>query len=287
METSSSQSYILAYYPSAMRSVCLLYSQTTAVLENATIRVPRILEQDCNTGLMLLEDVGSTTLYESAFQPWRKLAHYFDQAVVILQRIGELPVEAVSPLNAALGQQRLSAEIAQTMDLFLGSALESKDRGLAREFHLRLQEICMELGRGVLVPCHRDFMARNLVPLESPNELAVLDHQDLTLGPAFYDLASLLNDSLFPPLLYESGLLRRLGFGSSERTWYHRAAAQRTLKAVGTYHSFADRGFKQHLSLVPKTLGRALHHLLQLPETSALCPKLKTAWSPLILEEND
>ena len=130
-------------------------------------------------------------------------------------------------------------------------------------------------------------MARNLVPLGKGGELAILDHQDLTLGPPFYDLASLLNDSLFPPLSYQSSSLKRLDCGQGERLSYHRAGAQRTLKAIGTYHAFANRGSEQHLSLVPKTLGRALYHLEQLPETSELCPRLKTAWSSLLSAEND
>ena len=35
----------------------------------------------------------------------------------------------------------------------------------------------------------------------------MLDHQDLRLGPPFYDLASLLNDTLFPPPDAEEALL--------------------------------------------------------------------------------
>ena len=59
----------------------------------------------------------------------------------------------------------------------------------------------------------------------------MLDHQDLRLGPPRYDLASLLNDSLFPPPELEARLVRAaLGEEATAEDFldYHRAAAQRT-----------------------------------------------------------
>ena len=114
--------------------------------------------------------------------------------------------------------------------------------------------------------------------------VGVLDHQDLRLGPPAYDLASLLNDSLFPPVEVEERLLRRAGVPAegTERETYHRAAAQRTLKAVGSYAAFAGRGSDRHLCLIPPTLARALHHLGRLPETAHLKERLARAWKPAL-----
>jgi aminoglycoside/choline kinase family phosphotransferase len=130
-------------------------------------------------------------------------------------------------------------------------------------------------------------MARNLVPRPRPRPaasgdeaaLVVLDHQDLRLGPPGYDLASLLNDSLFPPAELEEGWLARvLPPGEAPRLAYHRAAAQRTLKAVGTFAAFARRGSDRHLPLIPPTLERALYHLGRLPEGRKLAPELERRW---------
>ena len=41
--------------------------------------------------------------------------------------------------------------------------------------------------------CHRDFHSRNLMP--HGGELVWIDFQDARMGPATYDLASLLRDS--------------------------------------------------------------------------------------------
>jgi aminoglycoside/choline kinase family phosphotransferase len=134
-------------------------------------------------------------------------------------------------------------------------------------------------------------MSRNLMPLDDQGGLAVLDHQDLRLGPAFYDLASLLNDTLFPPPEIEEELLAtalpnlQAQTGETARTArseYHRAAAQRTLKAVGTYTSFSLRGADRHLPLIGPTLSRCLDHLARIPEGEALAEDLGHLWRPVL-----
>jgi hypothetical protein len=63
---------------------------------------------------------------------------------------------------------------------------------------------------------------------------------------------------------------------------YHRAAAQRTLKAVGTYTKFSLQGANRHLPLIPPTLGRCLDHLERTPEGAPLVEDLRRAWRPAL-----
>jgi aminoglycoside/choline kinase family phosphotransferase len=110
-------------------------------------------------------------------------------------------------------------------------------------------------------------MARNLVPAGAGG-VAVLDFQDLRLGPPAYDLASLLNDSFFaPPELERRALAGAAGRGV-DALGYRRAVVQRCLKAVGTFVAFAARGKRRHLPLVPPTLERALRAAAGVPETA-------------------
>ena len=53
----------------------------------------------------------------------------------------------------------------------------------------------------------------------------------------------------------------------------------RTLKAVGTYASFARRGSPSHLPLIAPTLRRFLHHFSRVPEGRRLVPDLEREWS--------
>lgn len=267
-------SAILATYPPDIRGTCTRFLRTTELLQQAGVPVPRVLASSCDEGWMLVEDLGPQTLAEwGRGRSWSELLPYFERAIGLADRIRSIPVESVEGLNPRLGGELLRKELAQTWDLFL------EPRGLTTPaLGAVLDEICANLDAETPVSCHRDFMVRNLMPVADAG-LMVLDHQDLRLGPPAYDLASLLNDTLFPPPQMEEVLLAKT---SADRISYHRAAAQRTLKAVGTYTSFARRGADRHLPLVPPTLARCLAHLGRVPESAPLVSDLAEAWSPVI-----
>jgi aminoglycoside/choline kinase family phosphotransferase len=270
-------SFILATYPPEVRAGCARFLRSTELLELAGVRVPRVLASDCERGWMLLEDLGETTLAERAERPWRELAGWFAGAARLIERIQGLPAAALSGFNPPLDRGLLEKELAQTWDLFLAPRGLLSDAGLARDLEAAFGTLCRELAAAPAVPCHRDFMARNLMPLAG-GEVGVLDHQDLRLGPPAYDIASLLNDTLFPPAELEEALLAGAP-GAQPRGAYHLAAAQRTFKAVGTYASFARRGARRHLPLIAPTLARALRHLERLPGTASLARRLAVEWS--------
>jgi aminoglycoside/choline kinase family phosphotransferase len=273
-------SAILATYPPEIRDTCTRFLRTTALLEPAGVPVPRVLASSCDEGWMLVEDLGPQTLAEwGCGRPWSELQPYFERALELVGRIGRIPVESVEGLNPRLGGELLRKELAQTWDLFLQPRALTGGEPLTRALGAALDAICANLDAEAPVSCHRDFMVRNLMPVSSGTDLIVLDHQDLRLGPPAYDLASLLNDTLFPPPEVEEALLARVSF---DRVSYHRAAAQRTLKAVGTYTSFALRGAERHLPLVPPTLCRCLAHLARVPESAPLVSDLTEAWAPIL-----
>jgi aminoglycoside/choline kinase family phosphotransferase len=278
-------SAILATYPPEARGTCPRFLTTTAILERAGVRVPRVLASDCDEGWMLVEDLGPQTLGDwGRGRSWSELGAFFEEALEIAGRIARLPSEGLAELNPILGRELLARELQQTWDLFLVPRGLVSDPALAADLRTALDQTCQSLGAEAPVPCHRDFMVRNLMPLGDPapadaGGLAVLDHQDLRLGPPLYDVASLLNDTLFPPPEAEEALL---GACRADRIQYHRAAAQRTLKAVGTYASFALRGANRHLPLVPPTLARFVDHFARLPEGEALAARLAVAWSPVL-----
>ena len=271
-------SAILATYPPEIRATCLRFHRTTEILAGAGVRVPRILASDCEEGWMLIEDAGLQTLGEwGRDRPWCELVPWFVTALEIAERIAHLPVAPLGDLNPVLDAELLRRELAQTWDLFLeprGLVTGGIGREGGEELRAALDALCDALGAETPVPCHRDFMVRNLMPLPG-GELAVLDHQDLRLGPPLYDAASLLNDTLFPPAEAEEDFL---AMAPADRLRYHRAAAQRTLKAVGTYASFARRGAIRHLPLIPPTLARFVKHFSRIPEGESFAPRLAAEW---------
>lgn len=277
---------ILAVYPEPVRDACGRFAATSALLAGAGVRVPRILAADCAAGFMLVEDLGSRLLSDLASQPWSELALYFESALAQAARIAGLPSAAVAAINPPLDRTLLARELEQTWELFLtprGLTGTAAETAVVRD---ALDELLDRVAADPPRPCHRDFMARNLVPLVAAaarqHGVAVLDHQDLRLGPPAYDLASLLNDTLFPPAEVEEALLAAAAPTAPERLRYHRAAAQRTLKAVGTYAAFARRGADRHLPLIPATLGRCLAHLARTPEGEPVTALLARLWRPVL-----
>lgn len=271
---------ILATYPPEVQATCPRFLRTTEILSAGGIPVPRILAADCELGWMVVEDLGPETLGDWRGRPWSELEGYFGHALEIACRIGGLSVEGLETLNPVLGGELMTRELRQTWDVFLEPHGFLADPAAAAALRAGLDELVARLAAETPVPCHRDFMVRNLMPLPG-GRVVVLDHQDLRLGPPLYDLASLLNDTLFPPPAAEEALLARAldGAGPGDRERYHRAAAQRTLKAVGTYAAFARRGANRHVPLISPTLERFLEHLSRLPEGSGLATDLRKAWA--------
>lgn len=263
---------VLAVYPPDLADTCRRFERTTRLLSDAGIRVPELVAVDPDHRRMLLEDVGRLTLYDRRGAGWSALERHLGQAVDIVERLRTIPADTVSELNPPLGEDLLARELEHTWRVALG-APRLTDVGLPASLEEALGELVSQLAAAPRSVAHRDLMARNLVPLEAEGRLAVLDHQDLRLAPAPYDLASLLNDSLYPPPALEERLLQPV-LGDDQRLAYHRAAAQRCLKIVGTFVGFARRGSARHLGLVAPSLERACRHLAALPETEHLASEV-------------
>ncbi|MEP7009734.1 MAG: phosphotransferase [Acidobacteriota bacterium] len=289
----SGGSAIVAFYPEEIRPAAERFLRATALLQSIEVPVPGVLAADLSEGLMLIEDLGEKTLAERHDLDDEKIAPYFRHAAELGRRIAKLPPAALldeatgEPWNPPLDGPLLRRELQQTWDVFLipRALLGSPEQH--RAIGTLFDEICACMGAEPPVACHRDFMARNLIPRSAISgavgEVAVIDHQDLRFGPPRYDLASLLNDTRFPSPALEAELLESTLGDPGKIESYHRAAAQRTLKAVGTFAKFADRGAPRHLPLIAPTLARALRHLERIPEGDAIVSKLKELWRPALL----
>jgi aminoglycoside/choline kinase family phosphotransferase len=270
------RSAIAAFYPEALRDAGERFRRTGELLSAQGVAVPRILDWDPAAGLMLLSDGGTLAVHD-AVASGKDPEPFWRQALAILERVTRLDPDLVAELNPRLDATLLRRELVQSWDLVLEPRGLVGDHDLEEDFRLALFEMCDRLGQAPARPCHRDFMARNLLIDDSGN-LVVIDHQDLRLGPPWYDLASLLNDTLYASAEQEVALLDLARVPRPEREMYHRAAAQRALKIVGTFASFANRGVDRHLPLVAPSLAAARRHLERLPETAPVMRDLRRPW---------
>jgi len=272
VHVSGDGSYVLAVYPRDLRDAQVRFRRAQELLRQAGVPVPRLVRDDPERGIAMLEDLGPSTLYDCR-QGWSESPAELAAALRCCDTIASLDRERVAALGSpALDAELLREELRGVTELLLEPAGVCGD-----DWEDGLSELCERLGAPPLVPCHRDFMARNLVP-DFHGGVSVLDFQDLRLGPASYDLASLLNDSFFAAPELEESILASRSPSATERRHYARAVVQRSLKAAGTFLRFAQRGDRRHLPLVAPTLGRAGRWLERLPELAAAFERLRERW---------
>lgn len=275
---------VLVRYPEDLLETCARFAATTEILLGVDVPVPRILATDCAAGHMLQEDAGERTLYAANRDGnWLVLEPYFRRALELSGRIAAIEPEPVVGLSPPLDAALLRRELGQTCRLLLHPRGLAGDAGGRKLLDRALDELCERLAEPPAVVCHRDFMARNLIPFGPSPGLLVIDHQDLRLGPRFYDAASLLNDSLFAPREVENRLMAGRIETDEDRLDYSRAVVQRALKAAGTFEAFAQRGNPRYRRLIPPTLERAARLLSSIPETASLAPVLVRLWRQIDL----
>jgi len=139
---------------------------------------------------------------------------------------------------------------------------------------------------------HRDYHSRNLMVREKSvngTRLGVLDFQDALMGPATYDLASLLRDAyiaLDEPLVddliacYLGRMAGSMAVGTDAgkfRRLFDLTSIQRNLKAAGRF-VYIDRvkHNPKFLADIPRVLGYVRQNLAKYPELATLRKHLTT-----------
>jgi aminoglycoside/choline kinase family phosphotransferase len=249
-------------------------------LEAIGVPVPKIHSVFPAEGIVLLEDLGDTTLQAALdADPSRDRLPFYRQAVeilVLLQERGTRELPAGSPCRrTALDEEKLLWELDHFFKHFVlgyrGSRPSRGEEAILRSFFGWLSA---SLDRAERVLCHRDFQSRNL--MVTPAGLKVIDYQDARMGPVSYDLASLLRDSSLDldVSLREEAIrhflsLRRVLGPEEFREELDRMALQRNIKDLGTFgyqvHQVGNPAYERY---IPRTmamvrqalLGRQLYH---------------------------
>ena len=175
---------------------CEAFVKVAALMAQAGLHVPQVLDWDQANGFMLLQDLGTRTMIElvDPALPEANQGLYLRavDALVAWQsasRPGVLP---------AYDKALLARELQLFPQWYLG-----EHRGVAVEGKLREtleSTFALVIERNLASPqvyVHRDFMPRNLMLPSDPAEqrLGVLDFQDAVYGPITYDIACLMRDA--------------------------------------------------------------------------------------------
>jgi N-acetylmuramate 1-kinase len=248
-----SNTAVAAVYPEPFDAEVHPYLDVTRLFIDAGIPVPQIYAIDGAQGIIIQEDLGDQQLfrfYETATD--EECEDYKEKAINLIARIQKATDKAHESNSIAsrlaFDEPKLSWELNFFREHYFESLRgETLKRNEETELKVELNDLAAEIAAVPRVLCHRDFHAANLL-VDKKKQLRVIDHQDARMGPASYDLVSLLLDrQLCSPslaelrhhrlyLLEERSLMGLKPIDPDEFAKEFRlVTVQRGLKAVGTF----------------------------------------------------
>jgi len=250
---------------------CRPFIQVAALLQEAGLSAPRILDQDLDNGFLVLTDLGRIG-YLQALQADDSLADALIRPVLDVlvrwqqaSRPGVLP-----PYDETLLRRELDLFPEWFVSRHLGHQLsDDEKKTLESTFRFLLDSALAQ----PKVFVHRDFMPRNLMVVESEATLVpgILDFQDAVYGPIAYDVVSLFRDAFISwdeereldwvvrywEKARAAGLPVRADFGEFWRD-YELMGLQRHLKVLGIFCRLKYRdGKENYIADLPRFLGYA------------------------------
>jgi N-acetylmuramate 1-kinase len=244
---------IAAVYPEPFDPDFHPFLDVTRLFVEGNLPAPEILDVDAKTGIIVQEDLGDRQLrlvYESASE--EESETYKESAISLIAQIQATTAKAYErnsiASRLAFDEAKLAWELGFFFEHYFGSLRGEKlSHGEAAELKAEMNDIAAELAARPRVLCHRDFHASNLI-VDRQGKLRIIDYQDARMGPASYDLVSLLLDRQTEPPSLAEVRGHRLFFIDERRRHgldaldpddfaleFRLMTVQRVLKAIGTF----------------------------------------------------
>jgi hypothetical protein len=244
---------------------------------------PAIHHADIDAGFLITEDFGTEGIVEGD-PPW-PVPERYEVATDLLAALHREPLPEILPLTPrvnypipAFDTDALLVEIGLMLEWYLPDRNAGASEDQRAEFITMWRKLLEKLAASARTWVLRDFHSPNLIWLGDRSGLArigIIDFQDAVLGPAAYDLASLLQDARIDvPEQLELGLLSRYikARRADDATFdpadfaerYAIMSAQRNTRLLGTFARLNRRdGKPQYLRHQPRIwtyLKRSLAH---------------------------
>jgi N-acetylmuramate 1-kinase len=247
------------------------------LLQGIGLSAPAIYAADVENGLLILEDFGDGT-FSNLLAAGASESDLYALATDVLIALHRRFDVARAPDLPAYDEERLLDEVVRFVDWYLPAMTGSAAPTPIRDAYLEAWRAVLPLAAGAPATLVlRDFHVDNLMRLEGRvgvEACGLLDFQDAVLGPASYDLVSLLEDErrLVPAPLREALVARYLAAFPALDPGAFRAScavmgAQRHAKNIGQFARLLLRdGKPQYLRHIP--------HMWRLLEADLLHPGL-------------
>lgn len=278
---------IACVYPETFSPDNFPYLDVTNLFLASGLPVAAILETDGALGVIVHEDFGDRILRPIlAAVGDNERETLINDAIKLIARI-QAATERAYALDSIASRLAFDFEkLSWELDFFFKHYFESYSGELlsaetAANIKSELNEVAEALAMRPRVLCHRDFHAANLM-LDDGNRIRIIDHQDARMGPASYDLVSLLLDRINEPPSRVWLREKRMRFLEDRRMLglapidpddfaaeFRLMTIQRCLKAIGTF-SFQTAvrnrpGYVQYIEPMFEVVLRAAESLNRFP----------------------
>jgi aminoglycoside/choline kinase family phosphotransferase len=267
----------------------LPYLNVHRFLETIGVPIPRLYADGSGHGLLLLEDVGDTTLWSVVENAGADdVVTWYDRAIAELVRLQLAGTRARDEGCIAFHQSFDRRLFRWELDHFLewgllahrDGPLPDADAGILNE---TFDDLAAELDAAPRVLNHRDYHSWNLHVHDG--RVRVIDFQDALLAPIPYDLATLLGDRDTPLVVTREIEVQLLD--AYRRRWaeaggepldaahfarlYDLCALQKALKVVGRFHYLhLVKGKPGYLRYLPSTVRQVRRVAARLDGMGAL-----------------
>jgi N-acetylmuramate 1-kinase len=244
---------------------------------------PAIRHADLDAGFLITEDFGSAGFVEG--DPPAPIAERYQAATDMLAALHREPLPEILPLAPQItyaipvfDTDALLVEAGLMLEWYLPDRGAEPSNDLRAEFVMMWRDLLSKPAAAAKTWVMRDFHSPNLIWLDQRSDTAkvgIIDFQDAVLGPAAYDLVSLLQDARIDvPEPLELALLTRYIKArlASDDSFdpaafaelYAIMSAQRNTRLLGTFARLNRRdGKPQYLRHQPRIwtyLNRSLAH---------------------------
>ena len=241
-----------------------LFAEQARFLAGIGMRVPAVLLDRPEDQLTVVEDLGATSLADVCRDAGS------DECMAMYQRVldGVLLLHSEGTRRAPAAGLKTETSFSEGVyeyerELFATCYLKQRLGMSEQEVEPILRELAKvaeRLSEAPAVLVHRDLQSSNILVVDG--EPAFIDFQGMRLGPAVYDLASLLCD---PYMSLSAGIqshlleyyLERCGGGKAQvEELFWLGAIQRLCQALGAYVRLAtEAGLGEFERFIPPALG--------------------------------
>lgn len=258
----------------------LPFLEVAELLRDKGLPTPKVYVEDLGNRVILLEDLGDTTLEQQLQRtPRREWTRWYERAIDLVAEVHDRCAE-LPPVSIASRRRFDRALLDWELDHFREWGLEAMFGPLDEDQTATIRDAFGKIADAIeAMPygfVHRDYQSKNLM-VRPRCELVLIDFQDALQGPRVYDLVALLCDSyvsldaeLQQAMLERYAALRRID-PRQLRQEFRWVTLHRKLKDAGRF-VYIDRVRKNpdFLRWYPQSLVYVGRAAAEIPEAEPL-----------------